>query len=80
MDLTFPGVGGGEAEALRGERRVHFPGFGTHPTAVYDRLALRPGQRFDGPAVVEERESTTVLDPGAKVEVDSGLNLIITLI
>jgi N-methylhydantoinase A/oxoprolinase/acetone carboxylase beta subunit len=42
---------------------------------VWNRYGLRPGDRFDGPAVVEERESTTVVGPGARVEVDQALNL-----
>ena len=38
---------------------------------VYERSALRAGQEIEGPAVVEERESTLVLGPGDRLEVDS---------
>src|SRR5262249_46541748 len=41
----------------------------------YDRDALRPGDRLEGPAIVEERESTTVVPPGDALEVDAELNL-----
>ena len=34
---------------------------------VYDRYRLGPGATLQGPAIVEERESTTVIGPGAAV-------------
>jgi N-methylhydantoinase A/oxoprolinase/acetone carboxylase beta subunit len=37
---------------------------------VYDRYALRVGQAIAGPAIVEERESTTVLHRGDRLTVD----------
>jgi N-methylhydantoinase A len=48
-------------------------------TPVYDRYALRPGTCFEGPALVEERESTVVVPPDAGVRCDESLNLIIDL-
>jgi len=55
---------------------VYFPEWEEHrPTPVYDRYALRPGASLDGAAIVEERESTTVVGPGARVEVDAARNL-----
>ena len=48
-------------------------------TPVYDRYALKPGERLAGPAVIEERESTTVVDPGADVVVDPHGNLVVEL-
>ncbi len=41
-----------------------------HDTQVYDRYALRPGVHIDGPAIIEERESTTILAPGDSMTVD----------
>jgi len=46
-------------------------------TPVYDRYALAPGMRLAGPAIVEERESTTVLPPGVTSTVDEYANLIV---
>ena len=63
------------ADACKGEREVYFPGFGKHMTQVYDRYSLSAGQRFDGPAVIEERESTTIVGPDASIRVDDFLNL-----
>jgi N-methylhydantoinase A len=79
-----PGPAAGDAApdgaaAIKGERRVYFPETeGFTATPVYDRYRLRPGARFRGPAVVEERESTAVVGPGAAVAVDAGRNLVIT--
>jgi N-methylhydantoinase A len=39
-------------------------------TPVFDRASLPPGGRVDGPAVVEEFGSTTVVFPGQTLEVD----------
>jgi N-methylhydantoinase A len=59
------------AEALKGERPVYFPEWNEHrPVAVYDRYALRAGAELDGPAIIEERESTIVIGPGARFSVD----------
>lgn len=38
-------------------------------TPVYRRVDLAPGQRFAGPAIVEERETTAVIRPGWDVTV-----------
>ncbi|HET7769656.1 MAG TPA: hypothetical protein VFN74_12840, partial [Chloroflexota bacterium] len=63
--------------AQKGEREVYFPETGFIPTPVYDRYALAPDTRLDGPAVIEERESTAVVGPGASVHVDEWSNLVI---
>lgn len=45
---------------------------------VYARADLGAGARFDGPAVVEERETTSVIRPGWSVEVATDGSLIAT--
>ncbi len=45
---------------------------------VYARSDLGAGATFDGPAVVEERETTTVIRPGWRVEVAADGSLIAT--
>jgi N-methylhydantoinase A len=69
------------ASAVRqkGERTIHLGAEGGVRVAVYDRYALTPGDRFAGPAVIEERESTTVVDRRAEVTVDAHRNLLIDL-
>ena len=46
---------------------------------VYDRYGLAAGEGVTGPAVIEERESTTVIPHGATALNDHAGNLIITL-
>jgi 5-oxoprolinase (ATP-hydrolysing)/N-methylhydantoinase A len=67
-------------DARKGERRAYFPERnGFVDTPVYDRYALAAGATITGPAIVEERESTTVLPPGAKAIVDTYANLIVSV-
>ena len=66
--------------ARKGERPVYMPEHnGYVPCRVYDRYGLPVGESFQGPAVVEERECTVVIGPGATASVDAEQNLVITL-
>lgn len=47
-----------------GERQVAFDDGGFRDTPVVDRRTLAPGDRVEGPAVVEERGSTALVPPG----------------
>jgi N-methylhydantoinase A len=53
-------------------------GRGMEPVEVpiYDRSALGAGAQFAGPAIVEERETTSVIRPGWSVDVDADGSLI----
>jgi N-methylhydantoinase A len=70
---------GGEARAAqKATRPVYFAesnGFVTCP--VYDRSLLGAGAVIEGPAVIEEPDSTTVLHPGYRGEVDGFGNLLL---
>jgi N-methylhydantoinase A len=46
---------------------------------VYPRDDLSAGSRIDGPAIITEYSSTTLIPPRAIVEVDPWLNLVITM-
>ncbi len=50
-------------------RRAHFGG-GWREVSTFEREALRAGARFAGPALVFERHSATVVEPGWRAEVD----------
>ena len=76
--LSVGGQGGGAAAARKGERPAWF-GDGLLPTAVYDRYALREGCEIAGPAIVEEREATTIVAPGDVLRVDGAGNLRIAI-
>jgi N-methylhydantoinase A len=79
-DIAMEGAQKSESgEARRGTRRALFEGHGWCDCAVYDRYRLAPGTIFAGPALVEERESTCVIPPGAQVSVDRHRNLVIEL-
>ena len=61
-----------------GERPVYFSqGEGYLPAAVYARGRLGAGNRIEGPAVVEEYSSITLIPPGFRAEVDDLGNLVI---
>ena len=49
------------------------------PCRVMNRMSLCSGDRFEGPLIIEERESTVVIGPECEVVVDKTLNLIATL-
>lgn len=79
VPLNFRSLAAAQGEARRGERSVFFPDHGWAQTAVIDRYSLQAGEQFAGPAVIEERESTTVVGPDSRVRVDEHLNLIIDI-
>jgi N-methylhydantoinase A len=65
---------------LKGRRRAYFPETGGWiDCPVYDRYGLAAGAQLAGPAIVEERESTSVLPPGASATVDEYANLRVSL-
>ena len=67
---------GDGAAALRGEKSIYFDGEWLR-ARVFDRERLRAGDSFEGPAVVAEYTSATVVPPGARVRVDGLRNLVI---
>ena len=81
ITLRPPEVAGRSlAAARKGERLVYLPEHnGFVPCSVYDRYLLPVGATFSGPAIVEERECTVVIGPGAQASVDEEQNLVITL-
>jgi N-methylhydantoinase A len=80
MSLKLPRGDFNREGARKGSRRAYFPEYGGYlETPVYDRYALQPGMTFDGPAIVEERESTLVIGPGGHACVDNWLDIIVEL-
>jgi N-methylhydantoinase A len=60
-------------------RQVYFNGGDACDAPVLRRSALSPGLRIAGPAVIEEKTSTTVLYPGQRATVDAYLNIEVEL-
>ena len=69
----------GEAlSAFKGKRPVYFPEYdGFTECPVYDRYQMGSRTTLDGPAIIEERESTLVVGPGGKLKIDDYLNAIV---
>jgi N-methylhydantoinase A len=61
-----------------GRRRVWFDGR-WHDTPIYPREHLPVGASLTGPAIVEQLDTTTVIEPGGQVRVDALGNLEITI-
>ncbi len=57
-------------------RPVWFPEYDAYrETRVYDRRKLRADHTVDGPAIIEEPESTTVIPPGNRASISAHGNL-----
>jgi N-methylhydantoinase A len=66
--------------AFTGKRQVFFGEAGGFvDTSTYARSKLAAGNRIDGPALIEEHASSTVLRPGDTLEVDDLGNLVIAV-
>ena len=66
--------------ALKGKRKAYEPVSGRFvDTPVYDRYALGAGDRLEGPALIEERESTGLIGAGDSARVDGHGNLVVTI-
>jgi 5-oxoprolinase (ATP-hydrolysing) len=76
--VTLASQSTGAAAARKGERQAWF-GHGFVTAAVYDRYTLPEGAEIPGPAIVEERESTTIIAPGDTLRVDAAGNLRIAI-
>jgi N-methylhydantoinase A len=64
-------------DAGRGTRRVWFDNE-WRETAIFSRLDLAIGANISGPAILEQSDATTIVDPGLVAEVDAYGNLIVT--
>jgi len=70
----------GEGAAQKGTRRAYDGAKSAlSDWPVYDRYALKPGDVIQGPALIEERESTCVVGSADRVTVDAHYNLVAEL-
>ncbi|MDP6566792.1 MAG: hydantoinase/oxoprolinase family protein [Alphaproteobacteria bacterium] len=67
-------AGAEASSAVIEQHRVFFDGNFVNAN-VYDRDLLRVGHRLSGPAIVTQRDSTTLIHPGHVGEVDDYLNI-----
>ena len=76
LAVLAPTAKGDAATALREHRQVHFDG-NWHETAIYDRLALPVGAAISGPAILEQPDTTILVEPDLTAETDALGNTII---
>ncbi|MDF1790540.1 MAG: hydantoinase B/oxoprolinase family protein [Thalassobaculaceae bacterium] len=75
-------LAGGDAgaTALKGHRTAWVPErAAVAEVPVYDRYALKPGETVEGPAIIEEREATTIVPDACTVSIDTHFNLRLAL-
>jgi N-methylhydantoinase A len=75
---AHPEAGPDASGAIVRRRDVWLPeagGFASTP--IYARERLQPGNRFAGPAIVEQMDATTLVPPGMTARVDRWLNLVL---
>jgi N-methylhydantoinase A len=79
VELPRSGGGSGSAESARkGTRHVFFDETGDFTeTPIYDRARLDAGASIEGPAVIEQTDTTVLVPPAASARVDGYLNVII---
>jgi N-methylhydantoinase A len=76
--VAHPEAGPDAAGAIMQRRPVWLAETGDFANCpIYAREELRPGNRFAGPAIVEQMDATTLVPPGWSARVDSYLNLIL---
>lgn len=75
---TFRKLKTGANGAPKGQRQAYFDEYkGFVDTPLYERIALGPGQKIGGPAIIEQADTTTVIYPNQQAHVDDWGNLII---
>ena len=65
------------AQATPATRRQVWSGESFSTWDVYDRSSLDPGGRIPGPAIIEQSDATTVIQPRFTATVDEFLNLLV---
>jgi len=74
-------TGADPSAAVKGTRLAYFADAGGYlDTPRYDRAKLSAGAVFHGPAIVEDLDSTAVIGPHTRVEIDAYANLVATLL
>lgn len=82
-DIVYPVItedpfdGADASSAVVGSRDVYEGAGAFAAYTLYDREKLRNGNVIEGPAIVEQMDSTTIILPGQKATVDPYLNMII---
>ncbi len=66
--------------ALKGHRKVRFAEMDSSVECpVYSRYGLTNGDKMNGPAIIEEKESTFVIGPNSQFSVDHQMNIVVDM-
>ena len=76
LSILAPGEGASLLEAEREDRELYVDG-GWRPARVFDRLQLPVGAEIFGPAILEQGDATTFIDPGLAGRVDRFGNVVV---
>lgn len=76
LKALAPEAGGTVERAFKHTRQVHF-GDEWHETAIYDRLSLPVGAVIRGPAILEQLDTTILIEPELQGTIDAYGNVII---
>jgi len=77
---VLPETGATVDKAQKGNRRVYFSDINEYrDTDIYDGDALERGMIVKGPAVVEQKNTTVVVFPGQKLEVNEYGDFVLAL-
>lgn len=74
-ERSMNGASSEQPPEAHAQRQVHFGKW--MDTPIFRRADLRPGMTVRGPAIVEQSDTTTVVEPGMTLRVDRFHNLIV---
>src|SRR5699024_5476991 len=69
----------GKEETIKETRNVYYKGRGWVETNIYDRNLLRKGHSIEGPAVIEEKTTSTLVLENQQADIDVYGNIILTV-
>ncbi|MCP8970095.1 hydantoinase/oxoprolinase family protein [Ectobacillus ponti] len=76
LPISEPGSEDASHAIVDAEHQAYFDG-AFQKTPIYDRKLLQPNNRIAGPAIVVQKDTTTLVQPGFYAEVDQYMNLLI---
>ena len=77
-DLSVDGYGADCQDSLKGHRRVLFANAdGPQRTAIHERERLAPSAQIDGPAIIEQPDTTIIVSTGWRAIIQASRDLIV---
>lgn len=73
-----PDTGAPRPATPSSHRNIYFGGW--IETPIYDRAGLRPGHTLAGPAILEQADTTSVIEPGMRARIDAFGNVLVEMV